>query len=403
MNEPMEALEKILNVLEPVTTEHISLFEGHGRVIASSVISRRFIPPADTSTMDGYAVKQSDIQKGVPLQLKVNGVIPAGNNTSRLTTGEGTCWRIMTGAALPPGTDMIIPHENTDNSSTLVTINEANLNRLCVRYKGEEAQVGDEIYHVGERLDMARMAKLAARGIHYLPVYRKPRIAVFSSGNEVVDAMTQDLPEKIFDSNSIAIKAILESAGCEVNYLGVLQDDPGIIAESLSNLKGYDMIVSSGGASAGDFDYFVRQPEQLGIKWHFSHIRQRPAQPISFGIVNNIPIFSLPGTPVGSILCATLYVKPAARRLAGYMFPKNTNMCAILAEPVDKRVDCSQFNTAYCIPENGALMAYPKPLANYSLKQLAQANAFIHLKRGKAGTVEAGTVVDAIFFGDLSF
>lgn len=399
MNEPNEAIELIINSLKAVTAEKISLFEAGGRVMAEKAISRRTLPPMNTSTLDGYAVKKSDMDAGLR-KFKVKGVLAAGSDISKLDTLSGECWRVMTGGFLPEGTDFIVKHELTDNSMTEVTVFELP-SRDGVRVKGEEANVGDVLDYSGVCLEMQHMAYLSSRGAHYVKVYRKPRIAVFSTGNEVVSADVQDSPLKIFDSNSVAIKAILEKEGCDVNNLGVIEDEPEHLAETLESLRGYDLIISTGGSSAGDFDYFARIPEKLGIEWTVFHINQRPAQPVCYGTSYGTPFFALPGTPVGAVMCALQYVLPAVRVLAGRKNVHNIYVDAVLQEALDKRVDCTQNNLADCKYEDGMFKAYPKPLANYSLKMLAAANAILSVDNGKKGVVEAGSIVKAFIFGGL--
>lgn len=397
---PHEAVEQIVKSLKAVSTEKIPLFNALGRVMAEVAYSKRNLPPGNSSTMDGYAVKKSDIDANI-LSLKVNGIIAAGDDVTSLQTPSGTCWRIMTGAILPEDTDFIIAHENTNNSLETLVINEIP-SRTSVRQKGEESAIGDKIDFVGQRLNFTHITELASRGVHFITVYRKPKIIVFSSGNEVVDESRQDEPSKIFDTNSLAIKAILESVGCDVQYGGVADDNPEKIKERLKSYQNYDLIISSGGVSAGDFDYFSRIPDELGIKWEIQHVKQRPAQPVFFGKVHNTPIFSLPGTPVGAVLCCLLYAKPAAKVLAGYKEPKNNTLKVVLEESADKRVEATQFNMARLEFGGEYIKAYPKTLANYSQKTLASSNAFLILDNGKKGIIEKGSTIDAIIINPFA-
>ena len=404
MVQPNEALDIITGSFKPVNRESISLFDSLGRVMAAPVRSRRTLPPADTSFLDGYAVRSGDLCGDLPIKLKVNGVIPAGKDTSTFQTPSGTCWRIMTGTALPCDTNVVVRHEDTDNSATEVTINSFLSSGFSgARKKGEESLEGDITDHTGEYINMAHIAEMAVRGAHYIQVYRRPRIAVISTGGEIADPAEQDSPMKIFDSNSFAIKAILEGLGCDVSYGGVCDDEPEKIIETLRSLHSYDMIISTGGVSAGDFDYFARMPEKLGIEWRFFHVRQRPAQPVCYGMAYGTPFFALPGTPVGSILCTELYVKPAVKALAGLKHTRTRYIKTALAEPINKGVNCVQYNVANCLWEDGVLKAYPKSIANYSLKTLAAANAFIEINNGCKGEVAKGTEVNAYIFDPFLF
>jgi molybdopterin molybdotransferase len=397
MNTPKEALDIIVNSFTAVGDERIPLSCARGRVMSAPSISRRDLPPGNTSFMDGYAFRRSDTENGAPFKLTVNGVIAAGDDTREYKTPPGTCWRIMTGAIIPPDADYILMLELTDNSLTEVNINSLPDTSL-INEKGSDARVGDIVDHTGERLATAHMAELAARGIGFISVYRKPRVAVLGFGSEIAAPDEQDAPLKIFDANSVGIKGILEDAGCEVSYQGVVRDDEKALSDKLASLASYDLIVTSGGTSTGDFDFFSKIPEKLGIKWDIFHLLQRPAKPLCFGKVDKTPIFSLPGAPVGSVLCTLYYVRVAAKILAGYKNPFNKLVKVRLAQQVDKPVDCIMFKQAYCELENGVFYAYPRDTANYSLKTLASSNCFLVVDNGHRTVLKPGAEVDALFY-----
>ncbi len=356
-----DAVEIILKHIEPISTERVSIFDAVNRISAESVVSRRNLPPFDTSAMDGYAIKAEDTANG-SASLKVKGVIAAGDNVAGLSINNGECYRIMTGAFLPCGADSVIQHELTDNGKEIVNISQQVKNGFCVRYKGEDLKDGSVIERTGERFTAYHIGRYVSAGIFYTAVYRKPRIALISTGNEIADPAMQDNPDMIFDSNSQMAKIFFQQLGAEVSYIGVVPDD------KFKSLKNFDMIVTSAGISAGDFDYMNLIADQLGIKWHFNKINQKPGQHMAFGFMGHTPVFACPGNPVSAMFC-------------------------------NKKKGRVQFDRVQLKIENGVMKAYPFTTQDsHIIQSLVAANAYAKFTNEMVGTLKAGTEIYAYVF-----
>ena len=393
-----EAVEIVLKNIEPISTERVSIFDAVNRVIAESVVSRRNLPPFDTSAMDGYAIKAEDTAGG-SASLKVKGVIAAGDNVAGLSINNGECYRIMTGAFLPYGADSVIQHELTDNGKEIVNISQQVKKGFCVRYKGEDLKEGSVIDRTGERFSAYHIGRYVSAGIFYTSVYRKPRIALISTGNEIADPAMQDNPDRIFDSNSQMAKIFFQQLGAEVSYIGVIPDDKEALLNTFKSLKNFDMIVTSAGISAGDFDYMNLIADQLGIKWLFSKINQKPGQHMAFGFMGNTPVFACPGNPVSAMFCNFYYTKPALLKMMGLKEYRNKPVKVILAEDVVKKKGRVQFDRVQVKIENGVMKAYPFTTQDsHIIESLVAANAYAKFTNEMVGTVKAGTELYAYVF-----
>lgn len=393
-----EAVEIVLKHIEPISTERISVFDAVGRVSAESVVSRRNLPPYDTSAMDGYAIKAEDTANG-SASLKVKGVIAAGDSVAGLSINNGECYRIMTGAFLPAGTDSVIQHELTDNGIEIVNINQQVKYGFCVRLKGEDLHEGSLIDRVGERFTAYHIGRYVSAGVFYTSVYRKPRIALISSGNEIADPAVQDDPDKIFDSNSQMAKIFFQQLGAEVSYIGVVPDDKKALLDTFKSLKNFDMIVTSAGISVGDFDYMNLIADQLGIKWLFSKINQKPGQHMAFGFKGDTPVFACPGNPVSAMFCNFFYTKPALLKMMGLKEYKNKPVKVVLAQDVTKKKGRVQFDRVKVVVENGVMKAYPFVTQDsHIIESLVSANAYAKFTNEMIGTIKAGTELYAYVF-----
>ena len=392
------AVNIVLDNIKPLGMERISIFESLNRVIGEEIISRRDLPPYDTSAMDGYAIKAEDT-KNNGCTLKVKGVIAAGDNVSGLSINNGECYRIMTGAFLPMGADSVIQHELTDNGKETVNIGQEVKHGFCVRYKGEDLKTGDIINRIGEHFSPYHIGRYISAGIFYTSVYRKPRIALISTGNEIADPSIQDKPDMIFDSNSQMASQFFTQLGADVSYIGVVEDSAEALLNTFKTLKNYDMIVTSAGISTGDFDYMNLIADELGIKWLFSRINQKPGQHMSFGFMGETPVFACPGNPVSAMFCNFYYVKPALQKMMGLKEYRNKPVSVILGADVIKKKGRVQFDRVKVVIENGKLKAYPFTTQDsHIIESLVSANAYAKFTNEMVGTVAQGTELDAYIF-----
>ncbi len=401
MIESTEAIELVLEHIKPLNIERISIFEALGRIIAEPVTSRRNLPPHDNSAMDGYAFKCGDVTKP-DTTLKVMGVIAAGDDVTGLNVEAGTCYRIMTGAFVPNGADTVIQHEWTNNDMQNVVINQTVKEGFCIRKQGEDLKIGDVMDRVGEKITPYHIARFASAGVFYISVYRRPKVAVISTGDEIADPSVQDDVNKVFDANGPMLKAFFETHGAEAAYIGVIKDSKEALLDTFKSLVMYDIIVTSAGISVGDFDFMNEVADELGIKWKFDVINQKPGKHMSYGTYGNTHVFACPGNPVSAMFCSYYYIKPAISKLLGEKEHRNVAMTAKLAKKIVKKKDRVEFNRFNIVSENGVLMAYPyNSQDSHIIESLVSSNAFGKLTNEMVGELEVGTEIEIYLYNDI--
>lgn len=310
-----EARARILSALHTTEKENVPLAQALGRVLAEEAIARRTQPPADLSAMDGYAVRAADVST-VPARLKVVGTAPAGGAYEE-DMHEGEAVRIFTGAPLPRGADAIVIQEDTSRDGDIVIVNEAAKPGQHVRVCGLDFRTGDAGMPAGRKLSPADIALAAAMNLPLLSVHRRPVIAFFSTGDELVRPGSEPGPNQIISSNNDGLAALIVEAGGIPLDLGIAPDDVGSIRETADRAKGADMLVTLGGASVGDHDLVQEALTPLGLDIDFWKIAMRPGKPLMFGKLGDLPMLGLPGNPVSALVCATLFLRPAIARMQG--------------------------------------------------------------------------------------
>ncbi|RPI92689.1 MAG: molybdopterin molybdenumtransferase MoeA [Chloroflexi bacterium] len=323
-----QARERILSNFHPVTTETLPLTGCLSRVLAQDIVAANDFPPFDNSSMDGFAVRAGDIGDATaasPRRLRVVADIPAGSQpTISLAPGEAA--RIMTGAPTPGGADAVIPVEDTDFNNrdagtpapSEVQIFKSAKQGANIRPRGMDIRAGLVALHKGRLLKPQDLGLLAMLGFAEVLVYRKPRLALFSSGDELLDVGAALEQGKIRDSNSYTLAALVEEAGSEVVRLGVAKDDRASVEALLEQSVGLqvDLILSSAGVSVGAFDY-VKQVIEANGKLDFWRVNMRPGKPVAFGEYKSIPFIGLPGNPVSAFVGFEVFVRGALQRLGG--------------------------------------------------------------------------------------
>ena len=287
-----------------------------GRVLAEPIVSRSLIPPWANSSMDGYAVRARDT-RGDPVELAVVGRIIAGTLPSRpLRAGEAM--RIFTGAPLPEGADAVVPQEDVAADGERVTITGRVAAGAFVRPAGEDVHVGDVVVQPSGVIGAAEVGLLATLGYAQVRVFRRPRVAILSTGNELADLGTEPGPGQIPNTNTYSLMAQVIEAGAEPINLGVVPDHLEAITERLRwGLAAADVLVTSAGVSVGELDLVREALERSGAELHLWKVSMRPGKPITFGTHAGRPVFGLPGNPVSAMVTFELFVRPALRRMAG--------------------------------------------------------------------------------------
>jgi molybdopterin molybdotransferase len=311
-----EALEQILSRVRPLPTERVPILAALGRALAEPVVSRREIPPWANSSMDGYALRAADTGTP-PARLTVVGIVTAGVVPTRVV-GAGEAMRIFTGAPLPEGADAVVPQEDTDATDGHVTVKSAVSAGAYVRPRGEDLRVGDHVLEPGVMLGPAEIGVLATLGMSQITVYRRPRVAILSTGNELAELGSEPGPGQIPNTNSYSLCAQVLEAGATPTNLGIAADRMESIEERLAWGGGADMLLSSAGVSVGDLDLVKTALTRAGAALHLWQVSMRPGKPITFGSIGERPVFGLPGNPVSAMVTFELFVRPALRRMAGF-------------------------------------------------------------------------------------
>ena len=328
-----EALEQILSRVTPLPTERVPLMGALGRALAEDVVSSREIPPWANSSMDGYAVRANDT-RDVPARLAVVGTVTAGAMPSRDVRG-GEAVRIFTGAPLPAGADAVIPQEDTEASDGHVTLKSAVETGAYVRPRGEDLRVGDTVLSSGVALGPAEIGLLATLGYSQVLVHRRPRVAILSTGNELVELGREPGPGQIPNTNSYSLFAQVLEAGAEPMNLGIAVDKLDAIEQRLQWGAGADVLLSSAGVSVGDYDFVKVALTRAGAELHLWQVSMRPGKPITFGTLGRRSVFGLPGNPVSAMVTFELFVRPALRRLAGFSALHRLRLRARALGPID--------------------------------------------------------------------
>jgi molybdopterin molybdotransferase len=313
------ALARVLGALSVVPSEIVGLAEAAGRVLAAPVAARLTQPPADVSAMDGYALRAADA--GVGARLRVVGAAPAGRPfDGTLKWGEAV--RLFTGSVIPAGADSVLLQEDADAEAETVVVREAPRVGQHIRRQGQDFAAGDLVLPAGRRLT-ARDVGLAAAANHpWLTVYRRPRVAILSTGDEISMPGEPIGPGGIVSSNAHSLAAMVRAAGGEAVVLPVAGDSVAAIAAAAARAAGMDLLVTTGGASVGDHDLVQAGLAQAGaggggFTLEFWKIAMRPGKPMIFGRLGGLPVLGLPGNPVSAFVCGVLFLLPALARLSG--------------------------------------------------------------------------------------
>lgn len=320
---PLRSLDEVLADLLSRSgalqgTDNVSTFDADGRVLAQDLVSPLQVPPQDNSAMDGYAVRAADLAAGGPLAVSQR--IAAG--AAGVALAPGTVARIFTGAPVPPGADAVVMQEDAEVSSDgLVRFKTAPAAGQHIRRSGEDVTRGSVVLHQGRRLDAAALGMAASIGLAVLPVARRPRVALFSTGDELVlpgDVPPDQMkPGAIYNSNRFFLRTLLLRLGCEVTDLGVVPDRLDATVDALRGAaQGHDLIVTSGGVSVGEEDHVKPAVQALGAL-ELWQLAIKPGKPFAYGRVAGAHFIGLPGNPVSSFVTFLLLVRPFILKLQG--------------------------------------------------------------------------------------
>jgi len=388
-----DARARILAIFAPVEITNLALATLAGRVLAGDVSAKTDFPLFDNSSVDGFALQYADIASArldSPCTLKVTADIRAGTY-SDIPILSGQCNRIMTGAPLPPGANAVVMVEDTDFNDRLagspaphrVAVYKPLQLGENVRRRGDDLHAGDKVLSAGTRLRAQEVGLLAMLGMPEVPVYRAPKVALLSSGDELLPVDTPLTLGKIHDANSYILAAQLESTGVELIRLGVASDTQTDVRSRLQRavVEKADVIISSAGVSVGAFDYIKSVVESDG-ELEFWKVNLRPGKPLAFGKFHDIPFFGLPGNPVSAFVGFEVFVRPALEKLSGQTPQPHPYQKARLAEPVESD-GRESYLRAIVSEEHGQLTArLTGHQGSGNLLSLVQANALLIVPSG---------------------
>ncbi len=391
----VQGQEKILSLVNTVSEiEACKIENAYGRVLAEHIISPVNVPQYTNSAMDGYAIRSDDVDRD---SYQVVAEVMAGHAYDQpLEVGQAV--KIMTGAPTPLNGNTVVMREQASQKGDKVTFNGAHIKAgQNVRQAGEDLTIGSDVFTAGTRLASPEMGMIASLGFGEANVFRKLKVAVFSTGDEVQAPGTEQKANSIYDSNRFTIMGMLEKLGCEILDFGILEDNEQLMIEALENASAQaDVVMTSGGVSVGDADYIKLALDKLG-QIDFWRINMRPGRPLAFGQINNKPFFGLPGNPVAVMVSFINFVEPALRKMQGEQGWKPLKVNAIATENLRSRQGRTEFSRGiYELDDTGRLTVRTTGKQGSGiLRSMSEANCLIEISPA-IDTVKAGESVTII-------
>jgi molybdopterin molybdotransferase len=392
-----DARARILNQIDLAPVEKIGLALSFSRVLAQDIISDVDIAPFENSAMDGFALRFADVagaSETGPVTLEIVGVLGAGAVYEGKIAG-GQALRIMTGAPLPAGADTVIKIEDTQvlgESAALpagaqVLISQQPKQGANVRPRGEEALKGDVLLRSGDRISIAGVGLLASTGHTEVLVYRRPRVAILATGSELVEVSEMPGPGQIRNSNSYTLAAAVTDAGGLATLSAHVDDSREAFGAALLDaVKDHDLVVLSGGAAEGDFDYTTALVRELG-ELCFNRVNMRPGKAQTYGLIQDTPIFGLPGNPAAAAVGFELLVRPAIRKMLGFSALMRPQTEAVVSEDIIKKEPRRHYLRAHLSKQaDGSFMVTPsKSQSSALLGALNESDCLLIVPEGLEG------------------
>jgi molybdopterin molybdotransferase len=393
-----EALARVLDGVDPLPAEDVSIAEAHGRILAAPLASLRTQPPADVSSMDGYAARGADLVR--PAMLKVIGESAAGRPfAGEVKAGEAV--RIFTGAILPPGADTIVTQEDAKLDGKTVALPAARTGSY-VRKRGLDFVAGKTMLDTGRRLSARDLGLAAAMDHARVQVARRPRIAIIATGDELVAPGAGGDEHRIVASNPYALAALLRGENALVSDLGIVPDKVEAIAAAMRLARGnVDVLITLGGASVGDHDLIAPALKAEGITMAFHRVALRPGRPLLLGLAGKLRVLGLPGNPVSSYVCACLFLVPLLRKLQGRRDFLPKSVPAVLGTDMaenDHRQDYLRARIEY--GADGRLKATPHERQDSSMQALMVESDGLLIRPPHAPAAKAGEPCEILLFSD---
>ncbi len=379
-----KAIEIILSSIPLIKeTERVTLFEAWGRVLSDDITAPANVPPENNSAMDGYAIIYTDTDSAgetTPVKLKVDEEIRAGQDNEGKVLKSGYAIRIMTGAPVPENADAVVPFEDTDESCGVVAIRKPFVKYENIRFAGEDIKKGETVLKKGTRLDSAEIGLLASMNNPEVTVYRRPEVAILSTGDEILEVGKESPGGKIFNSNAYVLYSEVKKYGGNPHYAGIVKDEKGDVLKRFSELLNYDIIISSGGVSMGKYDFIPDVLRDLGIDLKIQKILMKPGKPVVFGTKGDKLFFGLPGNPVSVMVSFQRFVRPALLKMSGAQKTDKPVISAVSEDELHKKKGRRYFIRGHYTIRNGEFYVKSTgPQGSGILTSMSSANCFIIL------------------------
>jgi molybdopterin molybdotransferase len=363
-----------------------------GRVLARDVRAPFDVPPADNSAVDGYAVQGTDLVPGGRAPLRVVADLPAGA-VYEGRVGPGQTLRIMTGAPMPQGADTVVPQELSESAGDWVHLRavEPGAN---VRARGEDVRTGAVVLQAGAVLRPQELGLLASLGFADIRAHRRPRVALLSTGDEVVEPGHPRRPGQIYDANRFSLGGMVEGAGADPIDLGIVPDVREVVRERLLHAAdAADVVLTSGGVSVGDYDFVKSVLDEVG-SMDFWQVAMQPGRPFAVGRIGKTRFYGLPGNPVASVLCFHLFVRPALWKLGGRTRLEPECVTATAAEPMRKKAGRREFKRGVLrFTDRGYEVSTTGPQGSGILSSMVAANCLIILEEARGDVMPGERVL----------
>ncbi len=394
-----EAQARILAAVRPLETESVALADAHGRALAQAVDARRDQPPFAASAMDGWAVRRADALTDAA-SLRIIGESAAGRGLDR-AVGPGEAARIFTGAPLPDGADCVVLQENAAREGDQVRLGPLDGAPSHIRSRGGDFQAGERLLEPGVRLDAWRLSLAAAAGLARLEVTRKPRVAILSTGDEIVPAGEPVGPWQIWNSGGPALAALCESWGGVAVVMPPAGDTEDALAAAVAGLEA-DLLVTVGGASVGDHDLVKPALARVGLKLILDGVAMRPGKPSWFGrLGESVLVLGAPGNPASALVCAELFLRPVLLRLQG-LDPQRPTVHARLRAPLPANGPREHYlRGRLSTAEDGTVEVLPMPDQDSSLVAVFAAASALVRRPAHAPARALGDPVEILPLGRL--
>jgi molybdopterin molybdotransferase len=389
----------ILKKVSVLPSESVPLLGLVGRVLAEDICAPWDMPRWDNSAMDGFAVRAEDCQSGQP--LLIDGYIPAGGVADGIIVSVGQAVRIMTGAPTPTGCDTIIPIEETGEIEGQLIIKSQVKLGDHLRVRGEDVSQGERVITAGSILRPAGINMLAAFGYETVAVVSRPRVAILSTGDELVEPGETIGPGQIVNSNAYSLAAAVLEVGGEPIMLGIARDNCDSLKAKIVEGLNADLLITSAGVSMGDRDLVCEMLAEAGVERQFWKVDIKPGRPTAFGLKNGKPVFSLPGNPVSTMVTFEEFVRPALLKMMGHARVIKPFVRAVLQEALNKKPGRVQFLRVRVVDNGDGLIASSSGDQNTGiLRTMLRANGIAHLP-ADLEQVEAGEEVDIHLIGEV--